>query len=98
VPKAYTRTDKGKTNGNHQRLGNESKLTAPRSRGGKASIPSESMIQGLKFPPQNPNPRREEGGTERPGRGRWEEQPLLFLREGKEKTGRRRGEGGEGIF
>jgi len=26
------------------------------------------------------------------------EQPLLFLREGKEKTGPERGEGGEGIF
>ena len=37
---------------------------------GRASIPSESMVQGLKFPSQNPNPRGEEGGRKnRTGRG-----------------------------
>jgi len=32
---------------------------------GRASIPSESMVQGLKFPSQNPNPRGEEEGRDR---------------------------------
>ena len=63
-----------------------------------ASFPSESMVQGLKFPSQNPNPREEEGGTETPGMGQREEQPVLFLREGKEKKLKEREEGGEGIF
>jgi len=38
-----------------------------------------------------PREKREELRT--PGRGQREEQPLLFLREGKEKTGRERGRG-----
>ena len=68
-------------------MGNETKLTAPRSRGGKASIPSESMIQGLKFPSQNPNPREEKGETrkeEKKAHGR--AAACVFLRQGKEKN------------
>jgi len=57
------------------------------------------MIQGLKFPPQNPNPRREEGGTERPGRGRREEQRSSVLARGEgKKTGRAREEGVRGFL
>jgi len=56
------------------------------------------MIQGLKFPPQNPNPRREEGGTERPGRGRREEQRSSVLAREERKKLTEREEGGEGIF
>ena len=58
------------------------------------------MIQGLKFPPQNPNPRREEGGTERPGRGRREEQrsSVLARGEGKKKLGEQERKGVRGFL
>jgi hypothetical protein len=55
------------------------------------------MVQGLKFPSQNPNPRGEEGGRERTGRGYGRSRAPLFLRQGKEKLAARE-EGGEGFF
>jgi len=56
------------------------------------------MIQGLKFPPQNPNPRREEGGTERPGRGRREEQRSSVLARGEGKNWERERKGVRGFL
>jgi hypothetical protein len=55
------------------------------------------MVQGLKFPSQNPNPRGEEGGKERTERRLREEQSPSVLASGERKTGRTRGRG-EGIF
>jgi hypothetical protein len=55
------------------------------------------MVQGLKFPSQNPNPRGEEGGRERTGRGLREKQSSSVLASGEEKLAARE-EGGEGVF
>jgi hypothetical protein len=55
------------------------------------------MVQGLKFPSQNPNPRGEEGGKERTERRLREEQSPSILASGERETGCPRGRGG-GIF
>jgi hypothetical protein len=55
------------------------------------------MVQGLKFPSQNPNPRGEEGGKERTERRLREEQSPSILASGERETGCPRGRG-EGIF
>jgi hypothetical protein len=55
------------------------------------------VVQGLKFPSQNPNPRGEEGGRERTGRGLWEEQSSSVLASGKKNWQPKR-KGVRGIF
>ena len=57
------------------------------------------MVQGLKFPSQNPNPRGEEGGRERTVRGRREERCSSVLVPGeRKKLGEREGEGVRGFL
>ena len=96
-----TTRGKKKTIGQQNSEGNSTNQNRP-LRGqeeGRASIPSESMVQGLKFPSQNPNPRGEEGGRERTVRGRREECCSSVLAPGeRKKQGERKGEGGERVF
>ena len=58
---------------------------------GRVSIPSESMVQGLKFPSQNPNPRGEEGGIEEEEQNAREgrRSPVLAPGERKKQRGRK---------
>jgi len=57
------------------------------------------MVQGLKFPSQNPNPRGEEGGREEEEEDARERSPLhCSCTRGKEKRGEEKGEGVRGYL